>query len=328
MSNFHDLPDEVILKILSYSEIEALISCGQVSKRIRRISQDNSLWVTVNLEKKTVKTELLEMILGKGCVILNITDSNITGNFSSNKKSQLRVLNLSQITPFTPAWAYCAEYIHVLEELLFSCCSLQYLAMDGLWLTPKMADSICKNGKTLQTLDLNECNFHIFSIRKSKYLQEMFECCQELKDINFNGVEGLCHDDVQVLAETIPPNIEELNLGSLDFVDDHIKVLLSRCKKVKKLSLQSIWITDKTLTNIKQFLNLTLEEFSFVEWFTTKTGLLQLKSMPRLKRLNFYNRFERDCEEIQKLKQHLPHLMIRTSYSWESLKRKYSLVTG
>ena len=329
MLNFHDLPNEIILKILSYSEIKALICCGQVSKRIRKISRDNSLWVTVNLEKKIVKTELLEMILSKGCMILNIINSEINGSLSSNIKSQLRVLNLSQST-----WAQCEEYMEFLEELLFSCCSLQYLAMDGLQITTKMAESICKNGKTLQALNLYKCNIHIFSIRKyntrSKYVQEIFECCQELKDINFNGVEGLYHDDLQVLAEVIPPNVEELNLGCLDFKDNHIKVLLSRCKKIKKLSLQSVWITDESLRNISDYLNLTLEELNFsATRDTTKTGLSELKSMPRLKRLNFYNVFyhERDCEEIQKLRQHLPHLMISTSYPWVSPKRKYSLPT-
>ena len=192
--------------------------------------------------------------------------------------------------------------------------------MDGLQLTPKMADSICKNGKTLQILDLNECNINIFSIRKSKYVQGIFECCQELKNINFNGVEGLYHDDLQFLSEIIPPNVEELNLGCLDFTDDHVKVLLSRCKKVRKLSLQSIWITDESLRNISYYLNLTLEELSFAaSLYTTKTGLLELKSMSRLKRLNFYYSRERDCEVIQKLRQHLPHLMIKTFYLWEIL---------
>ena len=74
MSNFQDLPDELILNILKYSEPSVLISCGQVSRRIRKISHDNSLWVTANLENTLVKTELLEIILGKGCMILNITN--------------------------------------------------------------------------------------------------------------------------------------------------------------------------------------------------------------------------------------------------------------
>ena len=52
MLNFRDLPDELILKILSYQSAKELISCGQVSKRIRRISHDGTLWMTANLVKK------------------------------------------------------------------------------------------------------------------------------------------------------------------------------------------------------------------------------------------------------------------------------------
>ena len=149
MSNFQNLPDELILTILSYSEISVLISCGQVSRRIRKISHDNSLWVTANLEKKIVKTELLDMILRKGCRILNLSHSEILGSLSLNEfKSQIRVLNLSQILS-------SSEETIVLEELLSSCFSLQHLIMEGVSLTPQMASSVCKNGKTLQTLNLN-----------------------------------------------------------------------------------------------------------------------------------------------------------------------------
>ena len=116
MKNFQDLPDELVLKILSYSETKELLICGQVSKRIRRISHDGTLWVSANLVKKIVKTELLEMILGKGCRILNLCHSSILGSLSSNLKSELRVLNLS--------WT-CAENFKVLEELLLSSLSCE-----------------------------------------------------------------------------------------------------------------------------------------------------------------------------------------------------------
>ena len=172
--NWQDLPDELILKILSYSEVKELISCGQVSKRIRRISHDGTLWVMAILENKVVKTELLELILSKGCKILNISNSTIIGRLSSNMKSQLKILKLSQ-----PEWGYPAktllglhvdrglcinrmdplyyeENIDVLEQLLFSFCSLQQLEMQGFLITSKMVDSICKNGKTLQLLNLNQ----------------------------------------------------------------------------------------------------------------------------------------------------------------------------
>ena len=56
---WQDLPDELVLKIFSYSEVIDLISCGQVSKRTRNISRDSSLWLTANLQDKIVKTDLL-----------------------------------------------------------------------------------------------------------------------------------------------------------------------------------------------------------------------------------------------------------------------------
>ena len=120
MSNFQDLPDELILKVLRYSEIKALITSGQTSKRIRKISRDTSLWMTVTLEKKIVKTELLEMILSKGCQILNISNSTIVGSLTSKNKYKLKALDLSQ-----SAWArkwpdekvYCEANFNVIEEL-------------------------------------------------------------------------------------------------------------------------------------------------------------------------------------------------------------------
>ena len=174
MLNFQDLPDELVLKVLRYSETRDLISCGRVSRRIRRISYDSTLWVVANLEKKIVKTELLEVILKKGCRILNLCHSTILGTFSSNIKSQLRVLNLSQL-------AWTDENTAALEELLFSCCSLQQLEIKGLYVTPKMVYSICKNAKTLQVLNLK----HSF-LDDSSYFQQIIKSCQKLKDLTAN----------------------------------------------------------------------------------------------------------------------------------------------
>ena len=86
---FQDLPDELVLKILSFSTMKDIFRCGQVSKRIRKISHDGTFWMTANLEKKTVKTEFLEMILTNGCRILKLSDSTILGSLSFNLKSEL-----------------------------------------------------------------------------------------------------------------------------------------------------------------------------------------------------------------------------------------------
>merc|ERR1711971_1475245 len=59
-----DVPDEVILRVFYNLEIKDLIRCGQVSKRIRAISQDKSLWLKINLyAKRFVATGFLEYVL-------------------------------------------------------------------------------------------------------------------------------------------------------------------------------------------------------------------------------------------------------------------------
>ena len=115
-SSFLDLPNKLILKVLSYTETADILRCGQVSKIIRTVSNDNSLFQTVNLSGKYVKTDLIEIALNKGCKSLNLSDSFIWGSYLNLiQKSQLRKLNLSN----------CQEIgCSVLEELFESC---QYL---------------------------------------------------------------------------------------------------------------------------------------------------------------------------------------------------------
>ena len=49
-------------QVLSYLEPKDLISSRQVSKRLRKISHDNSLWQNVHLVGKMVKAKFLELI--------------------------------------------------------------------------------------------------------------------------------------------------------------------------------------------------------------------------------------------------------------------------
>ena len=49
MSQFQNLPDEIILKVLGHLKVKDLLICGQLSKRIRAISRVSvqgveSLW--------------------------------------------------------------------------------------------------------------------------------------------------------------------------------------------------------------------------------------------------------------------------------------------
>ena len=260
MSTFQDLPDELVLKVLKNSETKDLISCSQVSQRIRRISHDGSLWLTANLEKKIVKTDLLEMILNKGCKILNISNSTIVGNLRPNVKSLLRVLNLSQSDqafygPYT-------ENVKFVEQLLDSCRSLQQLEMEGLFITPSMAISVCKNGLTLKKLNLNYSfvdelshpYFRVYGLDYSvpkNYMQEIIKWCQELKEVDLIGSDcGLNYINLDFLVKNITPNIEKINLKSSLFYYEVVKILFFRCKKMKSL----IWAGHEIF--VKKALNI------------------------------------------------------------------------
>ena len=131
-------------------------------------------------------------------------------------KPNIRSLDLSQSAKpgRVGGQVYCEENIGVLEELLFSFCSLQHLKMEGLLITPKMAASICKNGKTLQGLNLN----HSYVIEQyneldhtvpNGHLQAILKCCQELKELTFVNEHKLLNDS-EFLAKNISPNVVKL----------------------------------------------------------------------------------------------------------------------
>ena len=65
-----DLPDEIQLKIFQNLRLKDIIYCANVSKKLRRVCHDASLWQKVNLSEKVVPTEFLEQILSNGCQYL------------------------------------------------------------------------------------------------------------------------------------------------------------------------------------------------------------------------------------------------------------------
>ena len=91
------LPDEVILKIFAYLDIIDLIHCGQVSKRFREISQDETLQ-KLNLDEREVPSNFLKLLISRGLKYLSFfraKGSLISENFPiiSQKMCQITVLS-------------------------------------------------------------------------------------------------------------------------------------------------------------------------------------------------------------------------------------------
>ena len=109
-----DMPDEILLKTFKYLDRKNLLRCSKVSRRFRKISQDDSLWQKVNLCRKTVPCEFLRTILQNGCKYLSLYDAKLEGRLDIKERSKLRYLDLS----------FCKNVSKVYKELLTSCCNL------------------------------------------------------------------------------------------------------------------------------------------------------------------------------------------------------------
>ena len=241
-SPLENLPDEVILNILGYMKIQDLINSGQVSNRLRGITQDETLWKQVDVNDKKVSTEFLEMILEKGCKFLDISlAETLEGSLNLEHKSELRHLDVSNYFP--PK--------QVLEKLLIA--NLEKLAMRNLKISQDLISHICnKNSSTLQILNLGNCQ----GIKPSIYRNLDFESIQiitkeliNLKEVDFSGSLGSIDSEstIRYLVNNITTNLEKISLANVNNIgDDDIHILVTRfyelesinqCIQVKQLSI-------------------------------------------------------------------------------------------
>jgi hypothetical protein len=293
-----ELPNELLMKIFIFLEITNLLKCSQTSKRIRAICYDDSLWQKINLTKKTVPTEFLQKVIAYGCKSLNLNEAKIVGTLRLENESQFTDLDLSG----------CSARSHVFGELLRSCHHLKKLTFTQPLDFDTMSAVTTQNGKTLQVLNCWwEYKSGLMNEIWSAYnlglpsIQSIVENCTELKELNFwNGVFYESEDadyfcgiypasNIDYLVNNIPPNIEkfsvqEIDLRGAEFRDEHIKILVSRCTKLKELRFSSLSITNDSLTHIIDHLSMTLEKLEL-----TNVNIDQekrLKLMPKLKSLN------------------------------------------
>ena len=140
------LPDEILLKIFNYLDIQELLRYSHVSKNIRRICNDKSLWKIVDLSGRKVRAEFIKIVLENDCKNLNLEDTKIDGSIKLSKTSKLMCLNLEM----NPRKVSKSFFI----EILLSCSSLQNLMLGGHLLnTALLQKFFSQNGQTLQMLN-------------------------------------------------------------------------------------------------------------------------------------------------------------------------------
>ena len=199
-SQLENLPNEILLKIFDYvnPKIKELLLFGQVSRRIRSIAHDQSLWQNVNLfPKRKVPAGLLQLILENGCKRIN-TFSQIVGTLTLNQESQLEFLNSWNTNP------------RVLTVLLASCHSLEQLHLRNVILNHEIISSICyQNGRTLKVLKLAHCNFFSDNTMDDVWIRLIIDNCVELSVLDLIDTQ-LSEESIEYMASNLTPTISKL----------------------------------------------------------------------------------------------------------------------
>ena len=112
-----ELPDEVILKIVGFLDLKGLLLCGQVSKRLQAIANDESLWLKLNFCNRKVPYDFIEKAAGNGCKYLGLFGCDIIGLTGKTKLS----LNLKYLS--------VSEGCQGVQKLVQHCSALQKLSL-------------------------------------------------------------------------------------------------------------------------------------------------------------------------------------------------------
>ena len=190
------------------------------------------------------------------------------------------------------------------NELLNSCCSLEFLKMDSMEHSSNIVlQNLCKrNGQTLTSLDLSECRW----ISK-KSIQVISKHCTQLTDINL-WCTYISQDAMDSFISGVSPNVKEVCLGgNLDTITDkQIENLVSRCNRITELDISDTDLTDASITSVVKHLKQSLEYLDIRNINISFRKALELKSMLKLRilRYGFKSWF------TNALRKKLPHLRV------------------
>ena len=103
MTSFEDLPNEILMRIFAFLDLNDVTHIAQVSKRLNNFCKDESLMQKfvekINLYNKKVPIKFLEKLLDYGCkylsldtACLEVKDANIHRGIKLNNPSKVWIL--------------------------------------------------------------------------------------------------------------------------------------------------------------------------------------------------------------------------------------------
>ena len=267
--------------------------------RARRVCHDESLWQKINMYGKEVPSEFIKQILANGCTYLSLQEAQIKGTLAlPYKKYQLKYLNLTGLV----------ANMKSVQKLLSCSFSIEKMSLSGLKLNKKILNLIIKN-ENLTVLYLSTCS------ELTKESIDKLITCDKLTELNLSYIKDLSRspdreDIVNHLVRNLPLNLEKLCLRGIDCLsDDHVKILVNRCKKLTELDLFGSFDVTNVAYIIEKLPALVKLDVSLTNVGMDSINSISVNSLPNLKILNCLHL------DLESLKSQLPNITISTERS-------------
>ena len=248
-----DLPNEVILNVLSFLQLPDLIRCGLVSKRIRRVSFIECLWHKIYIlnsdhSRKIVPTELVKRIINRGCKYLSLRGCKVTGK-----------LKYSDFRLDSNYWKY--QLFSTVSTLSMDVTADTHMVFDSSSDSPDF--SVCeskyrkrrrlvKQNKTktemitsqLISLDLTQC--HV----EQSVMNVLLTACHSLKKLTLRKV-SLTPYMFQIICDRNGQTLETLDLTATNgpgtiqqFLPHDMLLILNNCLQLKEIDLSGCSLSE------------------------------------------------------------------------------------
>ena len=284
------LPNEILVKIFGYLDIQDISRSARVSHQFNMISKDSSLWKSwgkLNIEDRKVPTEFLAYVIQRGITELSLYQCEIL----PLKVRFTQPLNLKNLSLHQTGGdgILVNELItsQPLEKIDFSeTGNSRFITENDI---SRFIKKLPQIGRCLKNLNLE---YKLGKYGDLGTIALIVNTCLGLEELNLSQ-NTLTEEAIDYLCENLPPNIVQLNLELGEMYaepdkglnDKNIRALVKRCPNLKVLDIRSNEkMTYKGLVAIIDGLNF-LETLGLPDSVGDELGLPDNVNLPRLRRL-------------------------------------------
>ncbi|XP_022208988.2 F-box/LRR-repeat protein 4 [Drosophila obscura] len=231
-----DLPFEIILKILSYLDLQSLFRVGRVSRTFYDISTHPLLYAELNLKPywPVASSELL-CTLARRATMLRKLDLSWCGGSNEISPTEFKKFLTQRGDNLTHLRLNSCKFLNAscIENVGIVCDNLIELSLRNCATDPPLLNFSClANLKNLERLDLFQTAFD------TELLLSMLEGNRKLKHLNlaFCGV-SVNMDDVADHLATYNTQLVSLDLWKAHFLSARGLLAISRCRQLEELDL-------------------------------------------------------------------------------------------